>query len=85
MKKNLERLWILLLDVLFACAYFVAIGFGALVVHKFTEFLEQWGMPSVLVQGMHFVGYVLWVVDALLVLWLVGVATIKCARDAFKD
>lgn len=84
-KDQFKRLWVLVLDVVFAALSFAAIGCGALFIHKCTEIGKKWGMPPLIQKGMELLGDVLWGVDALLLLWLVIVAAVKCGKDASQE
>lgn len=74
--KSLDYLWTLFIDNLVTIAAFVIIGLAALLVHKSVERLRLWGVPSVLIEGTEILDRCIWVIDALVVLWLCGRAAI---------
>jgi len=75
--KSLRNLWTLFVDNVAAVGAFAIIGFAALVVHKSVEKLQLWGVPSNLIAGMEILDTCIWLIDALAVLWLGGVAAIR--------
>ena len=77
----LRNLWALFVDNVTAVGAFSVIGIAALVVHKSVEKLQLWGVPSNLITGMELLDACIWLIDALAVLWLCGVAAIRfCAK-----
>jgi hypothetical protein len=81
---SLDNLWTLFLENLVAVGAFTIIGAAALVVHKSVERLQLWGVPSNLIAGMEILDTCIWVIDALAVLWLCGVAAIRFCNKVVR-
>lgn len=86
MRKILESLLRLLIDVVFAFIGFVIIALGAVAVHLFIrELSEQFTLLPIIIELMHWIEIAIFAIDGIVLLCLIVIAGIKCVQSWRKS
>lgn len=81
MKKSLLAFFGLILDVALATIAFAVILAGAYVLHHIVAWAQTAGFPNFIIIILRILEYAIFVIDAILLLWLVVRAAIKCGNE----